>query len=212
MTKSIDKIQMSLLLKLHNYLYRRISWLSLKINGGVHPKHEIIKYHDFFLNNIEKNSKVLDIGCGIGFLAYDVSKKAGIVLACDINKKVLKIAKKRFNRSNIKYILADATKYDFNDKFDYIILSNVLEHIENRIEFLRRIKTFGKTILIRVPMINRSWLTIYKKQFGVEYRLDKTHKIEYTIETFKKEIESAGLRIIDHSIQFGEIWAKLVSN
>ena len=60
-------------------------------------------------------------------------------------------------------------------------------------------------------MINRSWLAVYKKDCGFEYRLHKSHYIEYTFESFKKEIESVGLKIITYSIQFGEIWSKVVS-
>ena len=55
-------------------------------------------------------------------------------------------------------------------------------------------------------MINRDWITLYKKELGVEYRLDKTHYIEYTLESFKKELEKAELKIQNYSIQFGEIW------
>jgi len=42
-------------------------------------------------------------------------------------------------------------------------------------------------------------------------RLDKSHHTEYTLESFKKEIESAGLKLQFYSIQFGEIWAKCES-
>ena len=58
-------------------------------------------------------------------------------------------------------------------------------------------------------MVDRSWLTIYKQQLGVEYRLDPTHYIEYTFNTFQEEINFVGLKIIEFSIQFGEIWAKI---
>jgi hypothetical protein len=37
--------------------------------------------------------------------------------------------------------------------------------------------------------------------------LDKTHFIEYTFESFKEELDEAGLSVLDYSIQFGEIWA-----
>ena len=77
-----------------------------------------------------------------------------------------------------------------NQKFDVIILSNVLEHIENRIEFLQKIKNLAPKILIRVPMINRDWITLYKKELGVEWRLDKTHYIEYTLESSKQKLKS----------------------
>jgi len=53
-----------------------------------------------------------------------------------------------------------------------------LEHIENRIEFLNKIKNLAPKILIRVPMINRDWITLYKKELGMEWRLDKTHYID----------------------------------
>jgi len=56
-------------------------------------------------------------------------------------------------------------------------------------------------------VLNRGWLTYYERELGVEYRLDLTHKIEYTMESFARELEKAGLAIESASIQFGEIWA-----
>ena len=205
--KHFEKIRMNIMIRLHNYLYRRIGSLAIKINDNIHPKHRIMKYHNFFLINIENNSKVLDIGCGNGIVAYLLSKKVKSVIACDINKKSLKIAKNRFARHNIKFLIADATKYNFKEVFDYVILSNVLEHIENRIKFLNKIKTLTRFILIRIPMINRSWLTLYKKEMGFDYKLDPSHHIEYTLESFQKEMKSVNLKILSYSIQFGEIWA-----
>ena len=205
----LNQIFIKILLWLDNYIYHIISHVASKLNNNIHPKHRIMNYHQFFLDNISYNSKILDIGAGIGVLAYDIAKKAQEVLAIDINKNNIEIAKKKFNRNNIKYIVGDATEYEFKEKFDYIILSNVLEHIEHRIEFLKKIKHLTKYFLIRVPMINRSWLPLYKKELGFEYRLDSSHYIEYTFNTFSKEIESVGLKLISYSIQFGEIWAKV---
>ena len=105
------------------------------------------------------------------------------------------MAKELHNRKNIKYIIGDATTYQFEEKFDCIILSNVLEHIKNRKDFLKRIKHLAKYFLIRVPMINRSWLPLYIKRLGYEYRLSPDHYIEYTIESFKKEMETSGLSL-----------------
>ncbi|MBS3172954.1 class I SAM-dependent methyltransferase [Candidatus Woesearchaeota archaeon] len=166
-----------------------------------------MNYHDFFINNIRKDSTVLDIGCGIGAVAFDISKKASKVVAVDLDKNNLKIAREKFSANNIEYIYADATKYNFKDKFDYIIISNVLEHIKNKISFLKKIKLLAPEILIRVPMINRDWLTLYKKEKGLPYFLDNTHFIEYDEETFKKEMKRVDLQIKSYSVQFGEIWA-----
>lgn len=209
--KALRLLYLKILLKLYNYLYYKINVISIKLNGGTHPKHQLMNYHQWFLDNIDKGSNVLDIGCGIGALAFDLSKKANKVVAIDINKKSLDFARNKYMKDNITYVNADATNYKFEEKFDYIVLSSVLEHFQNRNDFLNKIKELGHTYLIRVPMINRSWLTLYQKKLGLEYRSDRTHFIEYTFKSFKDEMESNGLKIISYSIQFGEIWAKVKS-
>ncbi len=208
--KPLSHLWIKVLLKLHSFLYLKINIAATNLNNGLHPKHRIMKYHQYFIANIEESSKILDIGCGIGAVANSIAKKAGFVLACDINRKSLEIAKKTFKKDNLKFIYANATSYKFNESFDYIILSNVLEHIEERIMFLKKIKPLAKYMFIRVPMINRSWLPFYKKELSIEYRLDSSHYIEYTFDTFQKEIKNAGLQIYSYSIQFGEIWSKVI--
>ena len=205
--RRLNQIYLKVLTWLHNYLYYKISKISTKLNNNVHVKHRIINYKQFFLTNIEKNSKVLDIGCGNGFLTCKIAEKAQKVVAIDISKEAISNAKNNFARENIEYVIGDATKYNFKEHFDIIVLSNILEHIYKRIEFLKKIKNLAEKFLIRVPLINRSWLSIYKKELGVDYRLSKSHYIEYTLQSFKNEIESVDFKIYSYSIQFGEIWA-----
>ena len=207
-----DKVKLKILIKLHNNLYKRINFLSRKLNNDIHPKHRIMGYHQFFLDNIDENSRILDIGCSIGNVTYHIAEKAQLVVGIDRDEQAIHRANKIYKRDNIRYIIGDATKFEFNESFDYIILSNVLEHIKDRINFLNKIKKLAKHFLIRVPMIDRSWLVLYKKELGYEYRLDPTHYIEYTLESFQEELESAGFKIGSYSIQFGEIWAKLDLN
>ena len=195
MKQKIYKILTKFALKLHDFSYKLASRLAIKVEGDLHPKHHLTNYHMFFVNNIEARDTVLDIGCGNGALAYDVAKKAKKVVGIDLNKENIKIAKENYLAPNIEYLVGDATKDLPSQKFDVIILSNVLEHIENRVEFLNKIKNLAPKILIRVPMINRDWITLYKKELGVEWRLDKTHYIEYTLESFKEELEKAGLNL-----------------
>ena len=56
-------------------------------------------------------------------------------------------------------------------------------------------------------MINRDCITIYKKDIGLDYRLDPTHYIEYTFEDFKKELDEAGIDIVEFELKFAEIYA-----
>src|SRR6185436_930779 len=196
-------------LRFSNFLYKLISFLSIKSEGGLHPKHRLMGYHDFFLNNISENDTVLDIGCGNGSLTYDLAGKARAVTGVEIEKKYLDKAISKHSRQNITYVLGDATTDLGLGKFDVVILSNVLEHIEGRVSLLRKIRGLAPRFLIRVPMQNRDWVSMYKRELGVEGRLDLTHYIEFTEESFRKEISEAGYIVVSLSVQFGEIWAVL---
>lgn len=195
-----------------NLLNKLIAKASI-LYEGKHPKHRLTNYHNFFIDNIKDKSSVLDIGCGNGLLSIDIGMNRNCdVIGIDKNKKVILEAIDRVkNLKNIpcSFLWEDATKIKIikNETYDYIVLSNVLEHIEDRIPFLKSIKPIGGIFLIRVPVINRDWKVLYKKEFDIEYRLDKTHFIEYTIDSFKKELDIAGYKIQSYDIQFGEIWA-----
>lgn len=194
-------------LGLHNLSYKLASTFAIKAEGGLHPKHRLMNYHQFFLDHISLNDSVLDIGCGNGALAFDLAKKAKQVLGIDLNPKHQSAWQGQFAAPNLTYKIADAITLSPEQTFDVVVLSNVLEHIEHRVEFLTHITPLAPLFLIRVPMIDRDWITLYKQELGLEYRLDMTHFTEYTPKTFQDELASAGLSIESFSIQFGEIWA-----
>ncbi len=131
----IYKIIIKNILKLHTLLYGLSGSFSVRAEGGLHPKYRLMDYHKFFVDNINLGDTVLDIGCGNGALTFDIAQKAAEVTGIDLNGKNIKIAEERFSSPNIKYIVGNALKNLPDKKFDAIILSNVLEHIQNRIEF-----------------------------------------------------------------------------
>ncbi len=210
MKRILIKKLLRILLDLDNRIHFLISKYSVKHEGGLHPKHRLTGYHDFFLKNIRPGDDVLDIGCGNGYGACRIADKAGKVTGIDIGSENIKIAQKKYFRDNIEYISGYATVYLFNKKFDVIILSNVLEHIEDRVRFLEKAKNLCKKYLIRVPMKDRDWKVLFKEELGIENRLDKTHFIEYTINSFREELEEAGLAIQYFEIRFGEIWSVVI--
>jgi SAM-dependent methyltransferase len=181
------------------------SWLE----GGVHPKHRITKYHQFFLGQVNREDEILDIGCGIGLLAHSLAPSVKKIVGVDFSEPRINYARRHFKRDNLVFILGDATTHPFDQKFSKIILSNVLEHIDDRVNLLVRLKFLSDEILIRVPMEDRDWLTVYKKELGCEYRLDSTHRIEYRLDTFQSEAESAGWRLDYYQVNWGELWGVL---
>lgn len=196
-----------LLLLAHAFLGKVIDALAIKANNNLHPKHHLMCYYEFFLDHINPGSIILDIGCGNGFVASQVARKAKKVTGIDTDKLNINLALRHHHPENVEFILGDATTYPFEDRYDAIILSNVLEHIKDRISFLKSIKKLSDTLLIRVPMLDRDWLPLYKKELGMFYFCDSTHFTEYTLESFQEEIGTAELFVESYTIRFGEIWA-----
>lgn len=205
----LRKPLLTILVAIHNSSYHWIGFFSS--HEGIHPKHKIQNYHQFFLDNISANDRVLDIGSGDGAVAFDVALKAKRVTGIDILHKNIILSEKKYHKDNIEFIEGDATTFDFKETFDVVILSNVLEHIENRVIFLKNVKRLAPKILVRVPLITRDWISVWKRDSGFSYKLDDTHFTEYTEETFQEEMEKAGLKIDSYYVKFGEFYA-VVSN
>lgn len=200
------------LLMLDNKLYGLEGQASVRYGNGLHTKHRHIKYHDFFVQRIESGSRVLDVGCGNGALAYDIATQvAGVsVYGIDIVPTNVECARRVYAAENIEYVCGDALVELPEQTFEVIVLSNVLEHIEKRVDFLRGLqrKYQPNKFLIRVPMFERDWRIPLQAELGMDYRLDATHFIEYRQEEFRQELTQAGLRIMYAQINWGEIWAE----
>lgn len=217
-----DKVKMlpaeealRLLFTMDTRLYFLEKRVAVDYSGGIHPKHRHMSYHDFFVERIPSGSKVLDVGCGNGAVGYDVAQKSGAhVLGIDLHAESIRQAREQFPHPNIQYIVGDALTDLPNELFDYVILSNVLEHIEERVPFLIALQKNASpgAILIRVPLFERDWRVPLKQELGLEWRLDTDHKTEYTLESFRDEILQAGLKIRHQEVRWGEIWAEVVTD
>lgn len=178
-----------------------------------HPKHRVMQYREWFSSKIDNSLVVLDIGSNNGHMANFLSKSCKFVYGIELSDKMVELANKIYKNDKTEYICADATTYDYSDKkIDCVTMSNVLEHIEHRVDFLIKLINqinwnSNAIFLIRVPMIDRDWMPVYLNELGIDSRLDKTHFIEYTFENFKQEMDLAGLYIEEYHIKWGEIYA-----
>ena len=203
------------LFRLDAGLYAMQGQKSVEYGGGVHTKHRHMRYHDFFVHRTRTGEHVLDIGCGNGAVAYDVAEISGAdVVGIDLNSDHLSIARERFSHPRVRYVLGDALKDLPDEKFDVVILSNVLEHLPERPQFLRRVQqaVHPKRFLIRIPLFERDWRVPLKRELGVEWRLDLTHETEYTLEEFEQELKDAGLMVAYTEVRWGAIWAEAAGN
>lgn len=204
------KTAMRQLLEVEDGLTELINFVAVGYDNGVHVKHRLTKYHDFFVDRLQPGELVLDIGCGIGALAHSMATKAdAVVTGIDLNGENIATAS-QFQHPNLTFIQGDALQELPPQPFETIVISNVLEHIEHRVEFLKTLQeqVLPRRWLIRVPMINRDWLVPMRQELGMFYFSDPTHYTEYTQQTFEAEMQAADFTITHLQINWGEIWAE----
>lgn len=118
---------------------------------------------DYKLNS---NSKILDIGCGKGYLVYELTKLLNNknIFGCDISKYAIKNAKKEIKK-NIFYHNAK-NKFNFkNNHFDFVFSNTTLHNfkIPEVYNSIKEIERIAKQKYICVESYRNE-----KEQFGVQ--------------------------------------------
>jgi len=133
-------------------------------NGKFKILHEIqairIKYILETLNKKNlNNTTVLDIGCGGGLVSEGLSKIGATVTGIDFIKENIKVARMHAKKNNLKinYFVKDFEKEKITSKYDVIIILEVLEHLKNWEEFIKKIKlNLNKNGTLIISTINRN--------------------------------------------------------
>ena len=118
-----------------------------------------IKIAEIFIKKLRPGYKVLDLGCGSGYMANRSAKLGCEVIGIDYSKKALKYAVKKNSgtaENKVKYIKRDIQlSLPFEDNFfDVVIIEEVLEHVRNSRKVLLeayRVAKDGGRLLISVP-------------------------------------------------------------
>ena len=86
----------------------KLDWIinerALKFGEGIHPKHSLTNYHDFFIERIKNGDNVLDVGCGNGSVAISIAKKIpdSKVIGIDIDRNKIEFAKEKLKENNLR--------------------------------------------------------------------------------------------------------------
>lgn len=114
---------------------------------------ERVPYYKEMLNTLvsllpfksTQNFSVLDLGTGTGTIAYLIKKNfpAAKITCLDIAPQMLQMAQKKLAQfTDIKYEQDDLVKYQFKQKYDAVVTSLALHHLEpnnNKLQFYRRL-------------------------------------------------------------------------
>ncbi len=140
--------------------YYNKTWKDLDDQGLTkpNPRHLVI-LDKLKKNGLKRNSKVLEIGCGIGTLSNLLAGYLtnGKIIAVDISPETIELAKHKFkSRNNLEFQVSDMSDWSNKNTFDVIILPDVLEHIpleqhDNLFSKIGKVSHVNTRLLINIP-------------------------------------------------------------
>lgn len=168
----------------------------------IHPKNIARpEGSDWYAEHVPSGARVLDVGCGSGTHAKACSARGAEVDGFDYSDRNLKVAREVCRSVGAVRMFKMNAEHPWaldDGSFDVVLLLDVLEHLVRRQEVLaeaKRVLRPGGTMIISLPKVDTRWKRRLRAA-GLFYYTDRDHKIEYTDETLRDEIEKAGLEII----------------
>ena len=182
-------------------------WLPFENPGPMHYERSYIVrestgpqflygYHKKFLKlvkNIPVGSKILDIGFGTGDLLAELAKRRCNVWGMDIDKNGVEFAQNYFGLKNL-YALSDKDFFNLPNlpKFDMITFFELIEHLDNPLEFIQRVsgalKEEGK-VVVSSPSRERVLPNLLECDFPPH------HLIRWNKESMENLFSKAGLEV-----------------
>ena len=138
-----------------------------------------------------KGKKVLDFGCGNGGFLTRAKKIVQRAVGIELQKSV-----GDFHNQNGLEVHQNVDKVE--EKFDYITLFHVLEHLKDPIELLQ---TIGKKLtsegqmIIEVPNANDALISLYKNPWFMRFTYWSCHLYLFDEQTLLEVAKKAGFKV-----------------
>lgn len=142
---------------IESFSYKWTKFLSAGLSKQEQNKQIFLQHygwnHDQFQNFLSTRNKILDVGCGIGYISNWMATESNAnVFGVDISSSVDKAFESFSNKKNINFIQADMGKLPFEEKFfDFIVVKESIHHTpEPRNNFSKLVKLLDKNGVIVV--------------------------------------------------------------
>lgn len=171
-----------------NFDYKNISFVETRIK-------EDSQISLGFINPYKgPRNTLLDLGCGRGYFLMEAVSKGWKVKGVDFSSKEVDYATKRLHLDVVK---SDILKYKDTNKYELITLSQVIEHVRNPNELIRKAKSLlaEKGLLyIATPNINSASAMVHGVNF--EHLIPPEHLNYFNNQSLRYLLEVNGFRLL----------------
>lgn len=142
---------------------------------------------------------VAEVGCGSGAVLEELSKcnnnKTINYFGFDISKDAINIANKRSN-ANLSFQLKDITDPSNTDRFDVLLVVDVIEHLPNYFSFLEAIQKKSTYTVFHIPLDMFVW-SLFRENMLIESKKRVGHIHNFSEDFILSVIEDNGFKVID---------------
>jgi len=167
---------------------------------------------------IEPGSSVLDVGCGDGWLLEHLIQTRNVTgFGIDISPEAVRMARKR----GVPAEVGDVLTWQPDKEYEYVILSEVLEHLPNPEEVINKVRCcFRQAIIASIPNIGYypHRLRLLLGRFPIQWSLHPAEHLRFWtmvdfsdwIRTFDLEVEA--VHSSDGFLVLHRYWPNLFGN
>ncbi|MEZ0391386.1 MAG: bifunctional 2-polyprenyl-6-hydroxyphenol methylase/3-demethylubiquinol 3-O-methyltransferase UbiG, partial [Pseudobdellovibrionaceae bacterium] len=154
--------------------------------------------------------RVLDVGCGAGFLSNYLGREGFSVTAIDLSVSSLEVARRRDETKQVHYLQADAYDLPFDDGyFDVVTSTDFLEHVSEPKRVLKEIsRVLGPSGFFFFHTFNRNWISKLLAIKSLEWFVKNTPEHLHVYDLFikpkdlKKWMEDENMEVLEmHGIR-----------
>lgn len=201
-------------------LYLDLEWIFDRLSMEMSFSHYGQEAHPFrrhaiaFLKrHLEPQHTVLDLGCKTGFMSQAIAAMTARVVGVDHDAAAIREAHATWKRANLEFLHTDALEYlnGTQQRFDVLILSHILEHLDEPENFLRSFKDHFAHIYIELPDFDRYYLNHYRKDLGRSLIYsDDDHVSEFDRDELRAIVDACGMTVIEAEYRFGvqRLWCR----
>jgi len=133
--------------------------------------------------NLSRGERVLDIGCGPGYLCESMGEivgRHGTVVGIDISTDLIALCNRKKSSTWLSYAIGDATKIDHADaSFDVVVCTQVAEYVldVDRVlsETFRVLKPGGRTVFVATDWDTVVWYSENPDRMALVMKLWEEH-------------------------------------
>ncbi|MDO4765229.1 MAG: class I SAM-dependent methyltransferase [Eubacteriales bacterium] len=163
----------------------------------------------YLMDRIEERDIVLECACGTGIFSRAIATKCNFLVATDISKNMLKVARRNcYDFSNIHFEKSDINQLRYKEEsFDKVVAANVIHLLEEpyrALEELYRVCRTGGSIIIPtyISKGRKGKDNLFVRIIG---KLGANFQKQFSYREYKAFFRKAGFSNIEYCIIWGRV-------